>query len=211
MVAENIILLNLPDLSKTPITRSAGTGSLLSKGTFLFNKKLKDWANLFSEAGKVNIEVFDVHSIFNDLLKNLDKYNKKYDLKKLYACDLSDPVNPAYKIIRVPVDKNSTIDYYSKTAFKYYTGSKHTKLKRFICKQPNSHVFWDFTHLSAPVHYIIGMLLYEFIKSNFIIANESTENINSAAKMNKSDSIRNHFDTLLQEANEKGEVQFEEL
>lgn len=76
----NFVILTLPDISKTPYSRSTDLGKKLKELIKQHNRKLLiAISELKNNYKSVNIKVFDANFLFLDFLKHPDIYNKKYN------------------------------------------------------------------------------------------------------------------------------------
>ncbi|MBA3660580.1 MAG: SGNH/GDSL hydrolase family protein [Gammaproteobacteria bacterium] len=76
---KNFIIINLPNLAKTPYGKSSPIAETLQWVSMLHNLKL-DLAVAEIEAGykHVNIQLFSINKLFDNILKHTDAVNKKY-------------------------------------------------------------------------------------------------------------------------------------
>lgn len=78
---KNFLVLNLPDLSRTPYAHDKGMEKMLSELTQLHNTKLNNVVSEIHDSYKnVNIHLFDVNTLFLEVLNNIEVYNQKYQI-----------------------------------------------------------------------------------------------------------------------------------
>jgi lysophospholipase L1-like esterase len=76
----NFLIINLPDLSKTPYSHANNMDQVLGQLVQAHNKKLAAAVNEVENSYKqVNIHLFDVNQLFIESLADIDKTNKKYN------------------------------------------------------------------------------------------------------------------------------------
>lgn len=75
----NFLIINLPDLAKTPYANASTYQEDLRAATILHNTKLDDAvAQIQHGYPNVNIHLFNINALVNDFIENLDDSNKKY-------------------------------------------------------------------------------------------------------------------------------------
>lgn len=73
---ENFLVINLPDLGRTPYARGNGTEEQLTTITKLHNTKLQAMvAEIQQDYSKSNIHIFDMNASFTDFLDNTSAFN----------------------------------------------------------------------------------------------------------------------------------------
>lgn len=78
----NFLIVNIPDSAKTPQGRASPFQETLHELTISHNAKLRDAVAEIQEGYKsVNIQLYDVYSLFEKLVADPEAYNKKYNLK----------------------------------------------------------------------------------------------------------------------------------
>lgn len=174
--AKNFIIMNLPDLSKTP-----NGGSLPL--TLEHNEKLLALVNEIKEKNKeIKMSYFDIFNTFNDIFTNTDDYNKKYnkhitdlknscwtggytlrkDQKNAMRDALISELNQAgakQKLASGSVDAEKLADnILANPSLKeaYTAGYLYSRGLATPCDNPDEHIFWDHIHPSAAVHDILA-------------------------------------------------------
>lgn len=75
----NFLIINLPDIAKTPYGRVSDYNKILHALSVAHNTKLEKIISQIKESYKmININMYDAGQHFEHLLKNLDHYNIKY-------------------------------------------------------------------------------------------------------------------------------------
>ena len=76
----NFLVINLPDISKSPYAKENGKTQLLSALTFNHNAKLDAAITEIQNSYKeVNIHLYDINKMFVDMFNDIDGFNKKYN------------------------------------------------------------------------------------------------------------------------------------
>jgi len=79
--AKNIVVMNLPDLARTPYARSHHTAERLHELTLMHNRTLADAVAELKKANPaVKFTSIDVFSSFNDLLDHAEVFNQTYNV-----------------------------------------------------------------------------------------------------------------------------------
>lgn len=78
---KNFIILNLPDLGRTPFADLNNTKDILHQLTMLHNEKLQAVVTQLQDVYKdMNIKLFDVNKLFVSVINNVSEYNKTYHM-----------------------------------------------------------------------------------------------------------------------------------
>lgn len=137
--ARNILLLNLPDMSKSPSFQYRTDGATVSAEVTQFNSQLTALASrLRTQYGSsLNLQVFDTYSLFNDLL-----------------------THPA--LYQVTNTTQSCLDINSDSS----TAWLSSQTVRGNCTNPNAFVFWDVLHPTTHTHQLLANAIYKFINQS---------------------------------------------
>lgn len=138
--ARNILLLNVPDLSRAPTFAQRTDGPAIHAQLIDLNQRLlqlRDAMRAKYGAG-LNIQVFDTYSKVEDIFNNPASYGKTNLTESCLVLDNSDTSNYAY-------------------AHDLRPG----------CTNPDTYVFWDRLHPTTHTHKIIGDSVTAFVKQNF--------------------------------------------
>lgn len=181
------ILINLPDLSKTPSAAEQDNKSLLHALTILHNLGIQEVIeHIQTIYPQVNIRMFDLNDIFENLLKDTQKYNEKYGLHigvTKFACwqggytkggsistaNIQQDINEFN--IANQAKRHSNYGYVnnlslpdiiqsSPTLREAYRVQKAAKMGTLSCIDPDAYLFWDKLHPTSVIH---GMLAYRMI------------------------------------------------
>lgn len=168
--AQYFLILNLPDLGKTPHAAEKGLKEILHLMTSLHNQKLIQAVNDFKKANpELRVIFLDINELFDDLLLHPEKYNQKYQtdlhildqacwpggfsLNKRLSRDLhhlewTDKMTPLFN--------SPALDE------AYRVGLMKDSLE--ACKQPDQFVFWDRTHPTEALHKILSAVSVETLE-----------------------------------------------
>lgn len=138
--ARNILLLKLPDVSKTPIfDMKNNAAEVAAQVTELNHRLVALVASLRAHhGGGLNIQLYDTYSLFNDLLTNPAKYQ------------LSNTTQSCLNI-----NTDSSINYLK------------AQTVRLHCRDPDVFVFWDTLHPTTHVHKVMADAVTRFAELNF--------------------------------------------
>ncbi|MGL4858894.1 MAG: SGNH/GDSL hydrolase family protein [Enterobacteriaceae bacterium] len=134
--AKNIVVINLPDASRSPAVRGTGDAPRVSSEIAEYNRQLTVLvADLQRQyAGSVNLAMFDVRSYFDDLLDHPQKYG------------ISNTTESCLNINR---DKTTN----------YVQTFQH----RPSCQAAQQFVFWDLIHPTTHTHRLLADKVRELI------------------------------------------------
>lgn len=183
--AKQIVVLNLPDMSRTPFAKTQGTGERLHLLSALHNQRLAEAVAVLQKNNpNVKLLQIDIFSIFNDLLDNVDQFNKKFNI------NITDITNACWTggmtLKNIQKDKLN-IDL--KNAFLQQHQTNHnfdsSNMSQFImnspalslayalgqsntepCDNPTQHVFWDELHPTATVHEVLAKIFVQTVPTS---------------------------------------------
>jgi thermolabile hemolysin len=137
--AKNIIIINLPDMTLTPYYQFRSDRAIVSARIKQFNVELKiAVVALQAEYGlAVNLHVFDVASLYENLFKNPIKYGF---------------INSAESCLKI---STMTVPYVESVR------------TRSDCRDPNTFLSWDLIHPTTQVHKLLAEKIELYIKRNF--------------------------------------------
>jgi thermolabile hemolysin len=136
--AKNILVLNLPDISRAPVYSLISGGSTVQAEVLQLNSQLVTMvSNLRSQYG-VNIQLFDTYTLFNTVLANPSAYG------------VSNTTNSCLNI-----NSDSSLNY------------AETQSPRSICTNADTFVFWDTLHPTTHTHKLLAQYVTSFIQQNF--------------------------------------------
>lgn len=193
----NFLIINLPDIAKTPYGIESEFNETLHALTLAHNSKLAAAVSQIEENFKsVNIHLYDVSSLFEKLISNPDHYNKKYKTqvvnvskacwnggyyfdKKKYSekailLSLQDRIRKQSKSMKI-TDSSRKLN---PEEFAHYVASSPALSEAYmvteenleggqLCNNPNGHVFWDRLHPSAVMHMMLSRGIIDFINQNY--------------------------------------------
>ena len=133
----NIVVLTLPDLSRTPSGSAGGKAAQLSQQVKDYNAKLATLvANLKQKHGAaLKLSLFDAYAMFNDLLTNPAKYQ------------VSNTTQPCLNVAA-----NASLPYIS------------SQTPRPECTNADAYVFWDNLHPTTHTHVLLGQMVADFLR-----------------------------------------------
>lgn len=183
--AKNILLINLPDLSRTPFGDAVPYQEILHTASITHNLKLDAMVDELKLGHKnINIHEYNSFNLFNDIHDHTDVYNKKYHT---HVTDLTNSCwQGGYVFTR---ESESLITQQIETAWhkqamisanefahainkmpalsEAYRVSKTAALGLEPCKDPDEFLFWDKVHPTAIAHKVIALTLIEFIEQYY--------------------------------------------
>lgn len=138
--AQQILVITLPDLSRTPLASIAGPAftATVSKDIALHNAKLVTLIQkMQSQYPAVKFIVFDVSPVFNDAISHPEHYNLRNTTEACYSGDAF---------------------MYSALAGPQFAQLRATSLRNAdqACQDADQHLFWDHVHPTKVVHQIIA-------------------------------------------------------
>lgn len=180
------IVFNLPDLAKTPYAKN-GFEEKLSMFSMIHNEKLaagvKTLVDTYPNVAIIYVNIFD---IFNDVISNPKKYNRKYHLnlqnvneacwqggywfnKDLSYKGLESEIRQTIMTASTRYSKN--VDYKSVNHFilnspamaEAYTVGKLYQEGVLPCENANEYLFWDHIHPTAVVHTILSKVVLDLL------------------------------------------------
>jgi len=138
--ARNILLLNLPDVSRAPVFRTRSDGPAVAAQVLQLNARLVQLRDaLHANFGPaLNIRIFDTYALFNDVINNPGKYGMTNTWQSCLAIDL---------------DSSGNYLYHWPT--------------RAECTNPNTFVFWDTLHPTTRTHRLLADQVAAFVKTHY--------------------------------------------
>lgn len=184
--AKHIIVMNLPDLSKTPYGAQSGFADQLSEAVKQHNAKLETMVTTFENSYKaVSIHLFDVNSLFISVVNSkmiadttTSCWTGNYTLRQADKADiLRNEFNQYMRthLLKAAAKSNKvTLSPQALTQFPDYAAKNPALLESFIvskevsagvkpCDNPDEHAFWDHVHPSRVMHQILAKHALEFI------------------------------------------------
>jgi phospholipase/lecithinase/hemolysin len=180
--AKNLIVLNLPEMSVTPRAMENHHGKLYQKITEAHNRKLAEMMSTFmTNHANINIELYDVHTEFSDIIVNIDKYNR---VNHMHIHNTTDSCWPGGMMLQqlesALIAKKLSVDtalttHLDKTHFgeyiaknpdltEAYTIQKRQEIGFQACPNPDDYVFWDGLHPTSVMHRLLAINIIPFIE-----------------------------------------------
>ncbi len=138
--AKNILVLNLPDVSKAPIFSVRTDSQKISNEVLDYNKRIMNVVETIkTEYGSsINIKLFDLFSLFNDLRSQPQKYGfRVVDQSCLNMNSIEPPAFSANPAVRPE------------------------------CTNPKEYLFWDTLHPTTAAHKKLADFVTQFINASF--------------------------------------------
>jgi phospholipase/lecithinase/hemolysin len=178
--AKHFLILNLPDLAKTPRAELVPDKQNLHDLTLAHNVKLGNvLLQLQSSHPDVTLKLFDTYATFDDMIQNTDKYNQKfhlhiknvaescwtggYTLQKEDISRLSNELNSTLIANNSTATATKTAEaiLHSPTLFEAYKVNQAYESGIVPCENPDDYLFWDQVHPTTITHQIISDTLIE--------------------------------------------------
>lgn len=193
---KNFLIINLPDLSRLPFAKENGNGENLGALIAAHNKKLAAMVMKIQEQYKnINIHLFDLNSLFVDVLTRTNFYNEKYHAhitNTTDACwqgnyylhqkaqvsdvltELQREVNDHTLQLKVGDNANRLnvegLAHYITTSpalMEAYKTTQRAKEGQLPCANPDQYIFWDHVHPTGIVHTVLAENILDFINQNY--------------------------------------------
>jgi phospholipase/lecithinase/hemolysin len=179
------LILNLPDMGKSPYARVSKQKDILSQATVAHNQKLEAAITKLQNDNKdAVLKAYNVNALFSDLLAHPDNYNQKYGTHlqdATSACweggyTLHQLQSPAAVIARElsaggnansSVNKLADMIVSSPDLNAAFQVQKEQDAGVEPCKDPGALIFWDSVHPTDAVHSIISNIADDYIQANF--------------------------------------------
>jgi phospholipase/lecithinase/hemolysin len=190
---KNFIILNLPDLGRTPAAMEKGIVANLHELSVKHNAKLNTAiAQYQAKHPNIHITTYNIYDLFNDLLDHPDKYNKAYQVNLTNltnACwqggytlqNASTPdamvqyqLQQANNSLDKPVDKDTLKAVAAQTSHSLalqealQTQSLYQAGAR-PCAHAEQYVFWDHIHPTATTHTLLAKVIEASVRNNFTV------------------------------------------
>ena len=192
---KNILILNLPDLSKAPYAKSVDYSSNLHALSVVHNLKLANLVDhLKSEYTDVKIVSYDIMGLLDDIVSNPEKYNQKYNkhIKNTgEACWQGGYTLKAEKYrdeqaLGMELEQafknhpNMTTNNVNVQALTHHLLSSPDLAEAYAvgklaedggkpCDNPDDYAFWYHVHPSEPAHQIMAAVIIETLHNEGIV------------------------------------------
>jgi len=154
--AKHFIILNLPDLSRTPAAKLNNMESILYTLTVLHNSKLAGaMFQLQMQYPNVAIRMFDIFGLFNDLIDHTAAVNQKFNT---HIKDTSSSCWAGGYTIR-----RSTMTEENPDLSAAYEVGKNYENGMVPCSNPDELLFWDKVHPTAVTQEILAKTIEQFV------------------------------------------------
>ena len=190
----NFLILNLPDLSKTPYGQTSAIHDELYQLASMHNTKLMSAITEIQQNYKgVNIYLYDVNQLFNDFLTNITFYNQKYNMnitntttpcwqgaythQQVYqTAKVQAWLNRMHKQSPLPVKNNKKVVDIDSAELANYIVSSPDLMEAYqlsqandgsLCPNPENYMFWDHVHITTVIHRVLSQYVIDYINLNF--------------------------------------------
>jgi thermolabile hemolysin len=138
--ARNILVMNLPDVSRAPVFTIQTNGATVAAEVRDLDSQLVTMVNTLQAQNGSNLKIrlFDTFSLFNNLIDNPASYG-------------------------VTNTTASCLNINTVSALNY----AETQSPRSSCTNPDTFVFWDTLHPTTHTHKLLGAAVTSFIQANF--------------------------------------------
>lgn len=183
--ARNFVVMNLPDLAKTPYAKENKLTAQLYAISQLHNKKLADAMKVLKAKNPtVKFAYIDVYSIFNDLLTDTNKFNQQFNKhitdintacwkgpmllqssNDTLVSSVNADLKKAFLGNKITLNKNFDTLPMSKAIVATpslsvaYTTGKMYENGILPCNNADDHVFWDDIHPTEAVHQVLASIV----------------------------------------------------
>jgi thermolabile hemolysin len=141
--ARNILLMNLPDLSRAPVFQLRGDGVNIANQVAEFNRRLPLMRDALQAkyGSALNIKMYDTKALVNDM----------FNFPAVYGV-----TNTTQSCLNINTD--STTNYLS------------SQTLRSNCSNPDSFIFWDTLHPTTHTHKVMADSVSAFVRANYSLA-----------------------------------------
>ncbi len=135
--AKRIVVMNLPDVSRTPTFSGRNDGADVAQKVKTFNQLLAAAVAKLREryGATLKLEIYDAYALFDDVLNHPQNYG--FD-DVAHAC--------------LDIDGSSSLGYMG------------APVPRAACRDPGRFVFWDSLHPTTRAHALLAQKLAEYIR-----------------------------------------------
>jgi len=197
---KSFLVINLPDLAKTPFAKTTAYEADLKAATTVHNLKLDAAITELQNGHKgINIDLFNSNKLLTDFMENTEYYNNKYNT---HVSNTTEPcwkggytlANANNKITEETIARqidnhlhskmftNAKTNHLDSGAIAHFIASNPALLESYKvsenentglkrCIDPDAYVFWDGVHPSAVLHMMVSKNIIEFIDQHYTPAN----------------------------------------
>jgi phospholipase/lecithinase/hemolysin len=182
--AQHFLIMNLPDLSRTPFAAVGHTEERLNALTLMHNQKLADAVKSFGDRNKnVSVASIDIFSIFNDMLDHTEKYNQQYNVNIQNKTDScwggGMTANTHANSMALSSDLQKALNSDSRAASNVILNSPTLALAYAMgqsyesgttpCDHAEQYVFWDELHPTETVHSVLAKIVEQILDNQKIL------------------------------------------
>lgn len=200
---KNFLVLNLPDLSKSPFAKTTNYEAGLKAATTVHNLKLDAAIAEIQNGYKgINVELFNSNKLLTDFMENMETYNNKYNThvsNTTESCWKGGYTFTSVKnrITEEDIARQFELKLHSKTlasakankldsgVIAHFIASNPALMESYRvsesettglkrCIDPDAYLFWDGIHPSAVLHMMVSKNIIEFIDQHYTPANPAS-------------------------------------
>lgn len=188
----HFLVLNLPDLSRTPFATENNNVERLKNISVLHNSKLSAAITaLKNRYPTFQFVTIDVFSIFNDLLNDPEKYNEQFhthitdtthncwsgdwwgfDFSNQLEIDLSKKLQTkTVSILGKTFNQEQLTNaiIHSPSLTTAYAVGKMYEQGGDVCSNPDEHVFWDVLHPTSVIHKGLSEIVIDTLEASSLL------------------------------------------
>lgn len=189
---ENFLILNMPDLSRTPFLKNEEYSKRLHTLSISHNQKLAAAiADLEKTHPNIKIYTVDIYNIFNNVIDNTEQFNKKYNA---HITDTTQSCWGGGYILKDTLSEQTLTSEIQrdmlKTNGKLSNEVDAQEIARYIrsspvlamtynmgklymsgilpCSDADAYLFWDQIHPTQAVHQVLSKVVIEKLASNVL-------------------------------------------
>lgn len=168
---KNFLILNLPDLSKTPYAREEKKEARLQDLSHMHNHKLDLLVQKFKNKNpSFQFVAMDIDALFVDLLQHPEKYNQKYHthINDTYTSCWKGNWSPFLKLEENDPNIIELLRESPSLKIAYDMGNSALNQSE-LCTNPDDHIFWDALHPTAVIHSTLAEVIITLLKEQGMI------------------------------------------
>ena len=194
----NFLVINLPDLALTPYGRESKISQTLSRLITQHNIKLQvAISDIQTNYKSINMHLYDLNTLFVDLVNNPDRYNKKYQIhltNTKTACwpggftlgrvfnqtNIAQQFQEKIKSRSISLtNQNPLRNQFDVDGFAQYIATSPALSEAYRvsdaassgvnpCNNPNEYIFWDHIHPTAVIHTLLFQEITNYVTQHYL-------------------------------------------
>jgi len=164
---KNFLIINLPDLSKSPYSKIKRTTGNVAALIASHNAKLEIMVNTLRENySGIQAEVYHVDALVNEFLSmDLTATNKKYNM---HISEIERPCwEGGYSLIQNGLGKTDDYTIKSPSLHEAFLTAQKASSGIVSCENPDNYIFWDKIHPSRVMHEFFSQKIIEYIEQHY--------------------------------------------